>query len=282
MTTVPVSQSSAPLPASDLAAIKVRQQATWASGDYAVIGTTLTVVGESLCEAIDLRAGQTVLDVACGNGATTLAAARRFTKVTGLDYVPSLLARAEERARAERLDVALVEGDAEAMPFLDGQFDAATSTFGVMFTPEHARSAREMMRVVRPGGRIGLANWTPEGFVGQLFKVVGGFIPPAPGVKSPALWGTKAHLDELFGQGASEIRVERRNFNFRYRSPEHFVQMFRDFYGPTHKAFGALDAAGQKGLAAGITALVERLNVAGPGSLVVPGEYLEVVITRKS
>jgi ubiquinone/menaquinone biosynthesis C-methylase UbiE len=280
----PMSTSStAPTSATpDFEAIKKKQQATWSSGDFAIIGTTLQIVGEMLAEAADVRADERVLDVAAGNGNATLAAARRFAQVTSTDYVPALLEKSAVRAKAESLAVTYQVADAENLPFADASFDVVLSTFGVMFTPEHARSSHEMMRVVRPGGRIGLANWTPEGFVGQLFKVVGGFIPPAPGVKSPALWGTKAHLDELFGQGASEIRVERRNFNFRYRSAEHFVQMFRDFYGPTHKAFGALDAAGQKGLAAGITALVERLNVAGPGSLVVPGEYLEVVITRKS
>ena len=274
--------STAPVsPAPDFEAIKKKQQATWSSGDFAVIGTTLQIVGESLAEAVDVRPDERVLDVAAGNGNATLAAARRFAIVTSTDYVPALLEKSAARAKADGLAVTYQVADAENLPFPDASFDVVLSTFGVMFTPEHARSAREMMRVIRPGGRIGLANWTPEGFIGQLFKVVGGFVPPPPGVKSPALWGTKAHLDELFGTGVSEIRLERRNFNFRYRSPEHFVQMFRDFYGPTHKAFAALDPAGQKGLADGIAALVERLNVAGPGSLVVPGEYLEVVITRK-
>lgn len=268
-------------PAPDFEAIKKKQQATWSSGDFAIIGTTLQIVGESLAEAVDVRPDERVLDVAAGNGNATLAAARRFATVTSTDYVPGLLEKSAARAKAEGLVVTYQVADAENLPFPDASFDVVLSTFGVMFTPEHARSAREMMRVVRPGGRIGLANWTPEGFVGQLFKVVGGFVPPPPGVKSPALWGMKTHLDELFGKSASEIRLERRNFNFRYRSPEHFVQVFRDFYGPTHKAFAALDPAGQKGLADGIAALVERLNVAGPGSLVVPGEYLEVVITRK-
>ena len=268
-------------PAPDFAAIKKKQQATWSSGDFAVIGITLQIVGEMLAEAADVRSDERVLDVAAGNGNATLAAARRFATVTSTDYVPALLEKSAERAKAESLAVTYQVADAENLPFQDASFDVVLSTFGVMFTPEHDRSAREMIRVVRPGGRIGLANWTPEGFVGQLFKVVGGFVPPPPGVKSSALWGTKAHLDDLFGQSAAEIRLERRNFNFRYRSPEHFVQMFRDFYGPTHKAFAARDPAGQKGLAAEITTLVERLNVAGPGSLVVPGEYLEVVITRK-
>ena len=277
------SPKSPPPPSSpDFDAIKKKQQATWASGDFAVIGTTLQIVGESLAEAADVRSGERVLDVAAGNGNATLAAARRFAQVTSTDYVPELLEKSAARAKAEGLAVEYEVADAEDLPFPDASFDVVLSTYGVMFTPQHTRSAREMLRVVRPGGRIGLANWTPEGFIGQLFKVIGGFIPPASGLRSPALWGTRPYLEELFGKDASDIRTERRMFNFRYRSAEHWLQIFRDYYGPTHKAFGALDAAGQKALAADITALLERLNVAGPGSLVVPGEYLEVVITRRS
>ena len=281
MTTVPVSQSSAPLPASDLAAIKVRQQATWASGDYAVVGTTLTIVGESLCEAIDLRAGQTVLDVACGNGAATLAAARRFTKVTGLDYVPSLLARAEERARAERLDVALVEGDAEAMPFVDGQFDAAISTFGVMFTPDHARAARELARVVRSGGKIGLASWTPDGFIGQVFALVGRTMPPPAGMKSPSLWGTVPHCEQLFEGAVRSLRSVHREFAFRYLSAAHFIDVFRAFYGPIHKLYGALSEEKAAAFTAELTDLIERFNRSGDETVVIPSKYLELVIHRR-
>jgi len=267
--------------APDFEAIKKKQQATWASGDFAVIGTTLQIVGELLAEAVDIRSGERVLDIAAGNGNATLAAARRFADVTSTDYVPALLEKSEARAKAEGLPVTYQVADAEKLPFPDASFDVALSTFGVMFTPQHARSAGELMRVLRPGGRIGLANWTPEGFVGHLFKVVAGFVPPPAGVKPPVLWGTEAHLKELFGQEASDIRCERRMFNFRYHSPGHFVEMFRDFYGPTHKAFGALDANGQKGLADGIIALLERTNVGGAGPLVVPGEYLEVVIRKR-
>ena len=265
----------------DLEAVKKKQQATWASGDFAVIGTTLQIVGELLAEAVDIRAGERVLDVAAGNGNATLAAARRFAEVTSTDYVPALLDKSAVRAKAEGLNVTYRVADAEQLPFPDRSFDAVVSTYGVMFAPNHARSASEMMRVVRPGGRIGLASWTPEGFIGKLFKVVGSFVPPPAGVKSPVLWGTDGHLQELFGKDASSIRSERRNFNFRYLSAEHFIQIFRDFYGPTHKAFGALDEAKQKALAAEITALLEKTNVAGKDSLVVPGEYLEAVITRK-
>ena len=271
-----------PAASPDFEAIKKKQQATWASGDFAVIGTTLQIVGELLAEAADIRAGERVLDVAAGNGNATLAAARRFAEVTSTDYVPALLDKSAVRAKAEGLNVTYRVADVEQLPFPDRSFDAVVSTYGVMFAPNHARSSSEMMRVVRPGGRIGLASWTPEGFIGELFKVVGSFVPPPPGVKSPVLWGTEAHLQELFGKDASALRSERRDFNFRYFSAEHFIQMFRDFYGPTHKAFGALDEAKQKAMAAAITELLERRNVAGKGSLVVPGEYLETVITRKS
>ena len=282
MDAVTASKSIKPVPAApDFAAIKQRQQTTWASGDFAVIGVTLQIVGESLAEAADIRAGERVLDVAAGNGNATLAAARRFAEVTSTDYVPELLAKGSARAAAEGLEVTFRTADAEDLPFADGSFDVALSTFGAMFTPDHLRPAREMLRVVRPGGRIGLANWKPEGFIGQLFKVIGGYIPAPAGLKSPALWGTESHIAELFGAQAAAIRAVRRTFNFRYRSTAHWIQIFRDFYGPTHKAFAALDAAGQKALEKDITALLDRLNTAGAASLVVPGEYLEVVIEKK-
>jgi SAM-dependent methyltransferase len=266
--------------APNLAAIKQRQQATWASGDFAVIGTTLQIVGESLAEAVDVRADERVLDVAAGNGNATLAAARRFAQVTSTDYVPALLDKGRERAQAEGHSVQFQVADAEELPFDDGSFDVVLSTFGAMFTPDHGRTAREMLRVLRDGGRIGLANWTPEGFIGRLFKVIGAHVPPPAGLKSPALWGTESHLAELFGTGPAQIRCVRRDFNFRYRSAAHWVQVFRDFYGPTHKAFAALDAAGGQALERDITALLEQMNTAGAASLVVPGEYLEVVITK--
>jgi ubiquinone/menaquinone biosynthesis C-methylase UbiE len=270
-----------PVQQPDFAAIKQRQQATWASGDFAVVGTTLQIVGESLAEAADVRAGETVLDVAAGNGNATLAAARRFAQVTSTDYVSALLDKGRERARAEALPVQFEVADAEALPFDDGSFDVALSTYGVMFTADHQRAAAEMLRVVRSGGRIGMANWTPEGFIGRLFKVIGAHLPPPAGLKSPALWGTEAYLTELFGAQAAGMQVQRRHFNFRYRNAAHWVQVFRDFYGPTHKAFGALDAAGQRALECDIVALLGEMNVAGEASLVVPGEYLEVVITKR-
>jgi SAM-dependent methyltransferase len=272
-----VADTTEPSRTPDFTAIKVKQQQTWASGDFAIIGTTLQIVGETLCEAADVRAGERVLAVACGNGNATLAAARRFAKVTGLDYVPALLAGAERRAGAEGLSIALREGDAEQLPFPDRSFDVVLSTFGVMFTPDHERAARELSRVCRPGGRIGLASWTPEGFIGRLFKVVGRHVPPPAGLRSPALWGSEGHLRSLFPRSRSQAFV-RKHFAFRYASAEHFIEVFRTFYGPTHKAFAALDDAGRAALHADMNELLEEYNVAGPGSLVVPGEYLEAVI----
>lgn len=219
----------------DYAGIKQRQQATWAAGDYAVVGTTLQIVGESLCETVDLRAGERVLDVAAGNGNASLAAARRWAEVVSTDYVGALLARASERAAAERLAIDFREADAEALPFAADRFDVVLSTFGVMFTPNQKKAAAEMVRVCRPGGRIGLANWTPDGFIGQLFRAIGKHMPPPAGVNSPALWGTEAHLQELFR--GHRVRVEPRVFNFRYRSADHWLEIFKTYYGPTNRAF---------------------------------------------
>ncbi|SDO17007.1 class I SAM-dependent methyltransferase [Pseudomonas jinjuensis] len=265
----------------DLNALKTRQMAAWSSGDYAVIGTTLQIVGELLAEACDLRCDEAVLDVAAGNGNATLAAARRGCRVTSSDYVPALLERGRERAQAERLEVHFQEADAEALPFADASFDAVLSTFGVMFTPDQARAAGELARVCRPGGRIGLANWTPEGFIGQVFRTLGRHLPPAPGAQPPALWGTEAHLSELFGDRAASIAATRRLFNFRYRSAAHFIEVFRTWYGPLHKAFAALPGEQGAALEGDLTELLNGLNRGGPDSLVVPSEYLEVVITRR-
>ena len=267
-------------PAPDFAAIKQRQQATWASGDFAIVGITLQIVGELLAEAVDIRAGERVLDVAAGNGNATLAAAHRQADVTSTDYVPALLDKGRERARAEGLSVDFQVADVEALPFADASFDVVLSTYGAMFAPDHQRAASEMLRVLRPGGRLGMANWTPEGFIGRLFKVMGAHVPSPAGLKSPALWGTEPYLNELFHAEAAEIRCERRRFNFRYRSAAHWVQVFRDFYGPAHKAFAALDAKGQQALERDVTSLLEDMNTAGRASLVVPSEYLEVVITK--
>jgi ubiquinone/menaquinone biosynthesis C-methylase UbiE len=267
--------------APDLATMKIKQQAAWSSGDYAVVGTTLQIVGEHLCEALDLRSGQKVLDVAAGNGNVTLAAARRWCDVVSTDYVPSLLKRGRARATADGLDVAFKEADAEALPFDDGSFDAVVSTFGVMFTPNQDKAASELARVCRSGGKIGLANWTPAGFIGQMFKTLGKYLPPPAGAKSPALWGTQARLDEMFGPASRSIDIAPRMFNFRYRSAEHFVDLFKTYYGPMLKAFAALDAAKQKGLHEDLLALIAGLNKADDGTMVVPAEYLEVVIVKK-
>jgi ubiquinone/menaquinone biosynthesis C-methylase UbiE len=264
----------------DFAALKTRQQAAWGTGDYAVIGTTLQIVGESLAEACDLKTDERVLDVAAGNGNATLAAARRGCIVTSTDYVGSLLDRGAERARAERLEVAFQVADVEALPFADASFDAVVSTFGVMFAPDHTRSAAEMARVVRPGGRIGLANWTPDSLIGRMFKVLGGYVPPPVGVQPPSLWGTEAHLRTLFGDTAATVQATPRHFAFRYRSAAHFIDVFRAWYGPVNKAFAAQTPEKADALAADLAELLNGLNRAGPGSLVVPSEYLEVVVTR--
>jgi len=272
---------SASPPAVDLAAVKNKQHLAWSSGDYAVVGTTLQIVGESLCEALDLRAGERVLDIAAGNGNATLAAARRWCDVVSTDYVPTLLERGRARASAEGLQVQFEQADAENLPYPDNSFDVAMSTFGVMFTPDQDKAASEMVRACKPGGRIGLANWTPGSFVGEIFKTLGKYLPPPAGIKSPALWGTEARLRELFGDRMGSIEIGRREFVFRYHSAAHWLEVFRTFYGPMHKAFGALDAALQESLAADLIALAERFNRATDGTLVAPSEYLEVVIKCK-
>jgi len=265
----------------DLAAVKGRQQLAWASGDYAVIGTTLQIVGESLAEACELRWDEDVLDVAAGNGNATLAAARRGARVTSTDYVSTLLDRGAERARAEGLEVRFQTADAEALPFDDASFDAVLSTFGVMFAPDHAACASEMVRVCRSGGRIGLANWTPGGFVGQMFKTLSRYLPPPAGVQPPSLWGVEAHLSALFGANASSIVATPKMFNFRYRSAEHFIDVFKTWDGPVLKAYAALPADKVEALNRDLAQLLNGMNRGGPRSLVVPSEYLEVVITRR-
>jgi ubiquinone/menaquinone biosynthesis C-methylase UbiE len=264
----------------DLATIKSRQQVAWSSGDYAIVGTTLQIVGEMLCESVDLRSNQRVLDVAAGNGNATLAAARRFADVVSTDYVGALLDHGRERAEADRLPVTFQVADAEALPFPDASFDVVLSTFGAMFTPNQAQTANELLRVCRPGGKIGMANWTPESFIGHVFKTIGKYVPPAPGLKSPALWGTKPHLDTLFGPKAT-IAVQSKNFVFRYKSPKHWVETFRSYYGPVVKAFAAIDPEAREALEADLYALLDKFNVAEDGTLIVPGEYLEVVITTR-
>jgi SAM-dependent methyltransferase len=270
---------SATLSADDLGTIKTKQQATWASGDYAVIGTTLQIVGESLCEAVDVSAGWRVLDVAAGNGNATLAAARRGCEVTASDYVEALLDGARRRADAEGLTIETRVADAENLPFDDGAFDAVLSTFGVMFVPDPERAAAELVRVCKPGGAIGLANWTPTGFIGQMLKIVGQHAPPPPGVPSPALWGTKDRLEDLLG-GQTHLELTPRHFVFRYRSAEDFYDTFSSYYGPVVRALGVVDDAGRASLREQLVALLEANNRSTTGALAVPSEYLEVVARR--
>jgi ubiquinone/menaquinone biosynthesis C-methylase UbiE len=268
-------------PRPHLDAVKARQQGAWSSGDYAVVGTTLQIVGEELCEALDIRSGQNVLDVAAGNGNVALAAARRWCDVTATDYVSALLERARERADAERLPITFRVADAEALPFPDASFDVVVSTFGVMFTPNQTRAAEELIRVCKPAGKIGLANWTLDGFIGELFKTIGKHAPPPPGVTAPALWGTRTRIAELFDAHATTIATAQRRFSFRYRSPEHWIEIFKTYYGPVLKTFGALEPAAQAALDRDLYALIARHNRAGDGTMVVPSEYLEIVITRR-
>jgi ubiquinone/menaquinone biosynthesis C-methylase UbiE len=268
------------IPTVDLSTIKGRQQLAWSSGDYAIVGTTLQIVGETLCEAVDLRSNQRVLDVAAGNGNATLAAARRFADVVSTDYVGALLEGGRRRAEADRLPVMFQEADAEALPFADASFDVVLSTFGVMFTPNQDKAARELLRVCRPGGKIGLANWTPESFIGQMFRVLGKYVQPVAGVAPPSLWGTKARLDTLFGSQAV-VAAESRTFVFRYKSPAHWLEIFRDYYGPVLKAFASLAPEARTALEKDLLVLVDKHNVAKDGTMVLPSEYLEAVITRK-
>ncbi len=271
-----------PAPVSpDLEVIKTRQRVAWSSGNYAVVGSTLQIVGEELCEALDLRAGRKVLDVAAGNGMASLAAARRWCDVVSTDYVSSLLERGRARASADGLAIEFKEADAEALPFGDNSFDTVVSTFGVMFTPNQDQAAAELLRVCKSGGQIGLANWTPDGFIGQMFKVLGKYLPPPAAAKSPLLWGTRARLTEMFGPAATWIKTESRYFNFRYRSAEHFVDVFRTFYGPMLKAFAALDVPQQTKLEKDLYELIARVNKADDGTMVVPSEYLEVIIAKR-
>jgi ubiquinone/menaquinone biosynthesis C-methylase UbiE len=276
-----IDASSPAQPTIDFAAIKTRQQAAWTSGNYSLIGATLQIVGENLCESLDLRAGSRVLDVAAGNGNATLAAAHRWCEVTSTDYVPALLEAGQRRAQAEGYDIHFQEADAENLPFADASFDAVVSTFGVMFTPNQEKSAAEMARVCKPGGKIGLANWTPDSFIGQLFKTIGKYVPPPAGVKSPSLWGTRARLEALFGESALEIDTTSRAFVFRFRTPEHWLEVFRTYYGPMVKTFGALDAEKQSALTQELLQLMAAGNRSGDSTLVLPSEYLEVVITRR-
>ena len=264
----------------DFGTIKTRQRDTWAAGDFGMIAWNTAFVGELLCEAADLRAGQRVLDVACGSGNVALAAGRRFCAATGVDFVPALIERARERAAAERLPVQFEIGDAEDLPFADASFDVVLSTFGSMFAPDQQKAAAELLRVCRPGGKIGLASWTPEGMWGELFRLHTQYLPPPPGLKPPALWGTEAHLRELFGGAVRELSARTRNALFRYRSPQHQFEFFSTYFGPTIKVLEALDEPGGRRFAADYQAVLERFNRSGDATLVAAAEYLEAVAIR--
>ena len=273
--------ASQQLSSPDFTAIKARQQATWSSGDYSLIGTTLVVISEELCEAMDLHAGLKVLDVATGTGITALAAARRFCMVTGIDYVPALLEDARHRAAAEHLFVTFEEGDSENIPFAAASFDAVLSTLGVMFAPNQEQVAAELLRVCRPGGQIGLANWTPTGFIGDLFRIIGKYAPPPQGVKPGALWGTEERLRELFGEEIVSLQTTKREFMFRYRSAEHWLEHFAAYYGPVVMTLKALDQEKQAAFTRDVLSLLESRNRAKDGTLVVPSEYLEAIAVRR-
>ena len=265
----------------DFIAIKERQQKTWSTGNYSLVGVTLTLIGEQLCESVDLHAGERVLDVATGNGVTALAAARRFCEVTGIDYVPSLLQDARQRAVAEHLPVTFQDGDAENIPFADASFDVVLSTLGVMFTPNQEKAANELLRVCRSGGKIGLANWTPTGYIGQLFRLIGKYAPPPAGLKPGALWGTEERLREILGDGITSLQTTKRNFVFRYRSAAHWVEHFTAYYGPFLTTLNVLDEATQEQFSREVMSLLESFNRAKDGTLVVPSEYLEAVAIRR-
>ena len=270
-----------PAPSPDLAAIKRGQQATWASGDYHMIGTQITVVSELLIEALDLHSTERVLDVATGSGNAALAAARRGCTVVGIDFVPALLIRARRRAEADGLSIDFVAGDAEDLPFDDGSFDVVSSVFGAMFAPNQDKTASELVRVCRAGGRIGLVAHTPEGFIGQLFRTIARHVAPPAGLRSPIQWGTETRVSELFGDASAAIQSVKRTYVFRYRSPRDFLQYWRTFYGPTMKAFDTVGEAGRPALEADLLYLIAKMNRATDGTMIVPTEYLETVIVKR-
>jgi SAM-dependent methyltransferase len=263
----------------DVAAIKDRQQRTWASGDYAAVAARIVLIAEQLADGADLRAGDTVLDVATGSGNAALAAARCGCRVTGVDYVPALLERGRLRAEAEGLEVRFQLGDAERLPFEDGDFDAVLSCLGVMFTPDHEQAASELVRVCRPGGTIAVANWTPTSFVGGMFRTVSAHVPPPAGLQPPGLWGTEERVRELLGSAVTELRFTPRRFTFRFRSPVDFVDFFRDHYGPVRRAFEAAENPEQ--LHADLVALVCEHDRSTGSTVAIPSEYLEAVAVKR-
>jgi SAM-dependent methyltransferase len=266
-------------PRLDHRADMARQQSAWASGDYAVVGNALQIVAEELCESVNLCQDQRVLDVAAGNYHAALAAARRWCDVTAT-HIPSDLGRGpRQRLEAESSGVRLVDGDAEALPFADQSFDAVVSSFGAMFAQDQERAASEMVRVCRRGRCVGLANWTPDGFVGQLFAVLAQFVPEAQGTGACA-WGTRSRLHELFGVYGA-VHSTRKHVPFRARSPAHWVDKLKDGHAPVARAFSLLDASGRKLLRGRLLELVARFNAARDTSMWVEAEYLEVVVQRR-
>ena len=264
----------------DLAAVKAKQRKMWASCDYSAVAARIAVMAEDMVQAAGLRAGERVLDVATGSGNAAIAAARNGCEVIGTDYVPELLERARARAAAEGLAVTFAEADAEDLPYPDGEFDAVTSSLGVMFAPDQERAAAELARVCRPGGTIAMVNWTPSGFIGGLLRTVGKHVPPPPGVRPPTLWGTEERLRELLGDAVSDLRVTRREFVFRFQSAEDFTRFFLDNYGPTLKAYEALDEQGKQRLFDDLVALANEFDQEPGPSVAMPAEYVEVVATR--
>jgi SAM-dependent methyltransferase len=266
--------------AADLENIKAHQQRAWSLGDYASFGATLQIMAELLCEAVDLHPNQRVLDVATGGGNAALAAARRYADVVGIDYVPELLRRGATRAAAEGLEVEFRVGDAEGLPYPDATFDVVLSSVGVMFAPDQEKAANELLRVCRPGGRIGLASWTPDSFSGELGRLFGRYAPPPPGLDPPVLWGTEERLRELLGGGVERFEVSRRSFVFRYRSIRHYLQVLQTQLGPTRQTFEALDPALRESLEGEVADLVQRFNRSPDETMVVPSDYLEVLAVR--
>lgn len=268
-------------PTEEMTALKNRQQQAWATGDFSVLAVKIILVSEQLCEAVDLRPGQKVLDVASGSGNTALAAARRECEVTGIDYVESLVERASLRAATERLPITFQVGDAEDLRFPDDSFDAVLSTFGAMFAPYQEKTAQEMLRVCRSGGKIGLANWTPDSFIGEMFRVTSRYVPPPPNLKPPTLWGTEERLRELFGNQIRSLNTTRRTFTFRFRSPEQWLDFHRSYFGPLMKVYELLENDKRARLSQDLLELVQRYNRSGDTSVILPSDYLEVVALKR-
>jgi len=265
----------------DLAAVKRGQQQMWASGDYGAVAAMIHLVAERLVDSVDPAAGSSVLDVAGGTGNAAIAAARSGTRVTCTDYVPELLERGRERASAERLDILFEPADAEALPYADDAYDVVLSVFGTMFAPDQARTAAELVRVVRPGGTIGLASWTPEGFLGQWFRAQGAHAAPPAGLASPLRWGSEEGIAELLGDSVSSLRARKRVFTWRFADAAAMVQMFRELYGPTVRAFAAVGEAGADALERDLLAVVEQCAEPRGNAIAIPATYLEVVAVKR-